>query len=91
MLAGKCECAYIRVMSTIRKIRVDLFQMKQPDFAAAIGVSQGTVSRWERGMDPSLSQLSNIRDAALARGLDWNDSLFFSENPPEAAPSEAAE
>lgn len=50
-------------------------------FADAVGVTQPTVWRWENGSEPKRDALQKIRDAALERGLDWDDKFFF-EVPP---------
>jgi transcriptional regulator with XRE-family HTH domain len=71
-------------MSAITHIREKLFKMKQAPFALAVGVSQATVSRWENGAQPGLDHLQQIRDAALERGFDWDDKLFFEAPPQEA-------
>ena len=52
--------------------------IKQGQLAEIAGVSQGTVSKWEKGeLEPSREELGRIRGEAQARGLDWNDSSFF--------------
>ena len=70
-------------MTQISRIRRDVFGMTQSAFAHAVGVSQGTVSRWERGMEPTREQLSRIRQSAISRGMLWNDAWFF--EPPGGA------
>ncbi|WP_293862338.1 helix-turn-helix domain-containing protein [uncultured Alsobacter sp.] len=72
-------------MSPIKNIRVNLFKLTQPEFARVIGVDQGTVSRWERGMDPTLGQALKIKEAALARGLEWDSDLLFQVAPDNQA------
>lgn len=53
--------------------------------AAIAAVSQGTVSKWENGeANPNRDEMSRIRDAAIDRGLPWQDSWFF-EAPAEVA------
>ena len=75
----------IRAMSQIQRIRQEMFGLSQKDFAVLAGITQPTVSRWERGeCAPTLKELSRIRDAARERGLDWDDRLFF-ESPREEA------
>ena len=65
-------------MTAIRRIRLDVFQVSQAELAQIAGVRQATVSRWERGeLEPSLSALERIREAAIARGLDWHDRWLF--------------
>jgi predicted transcriptional regulator len=68
-------------MNTLRHIRKSIFGLSQAELAAVAEVSQGTVSKWERGdLDPSREEMARIRAEAMKRGLDWNDSWFF-ENP----------
>lgn len=75
-------------MNAIRHIRKTIFKATQAEFAALIGVSQATVSRWESGVSPSLGEMAAIRTAAVSRGIDWRDSWFFD---PSSAIQEAAE
>lgn len=70
-------CAYYARMNEIRHIRKALFDVSQTDFAAILGVAQSTVSRWERGVAPSLEEMRAIRRAAFEREIAWNDSYFF--------------
>ena len=80
----------MRVMRPIAHIRTKLFKMNQTAFAKVAGSNQGTVSRWETGeLEPDRDILERIREAALDRGLEWSDSLFF-EVPPESADAEHA-
>jgi predicted transcriptional regulator len=70
-------------MNTLRHIRKSVFGLSQAELAAVAEVSQGTISKWERGdLDPSREEMGRIRAEAIKRGLDWNDSWFF-ENPAE--------
>lgn len=74
-------------MTAIRHIRKTVFNLNQAEFAALAGVAQATVSRWENGVSLSLDEMRAIRDAAIARGIEWEDRWFF-ETPtatPEAA------
>ncbi|MCF6111970.1 helix-turn-helix domain-containing protein [Mesorhizobium muleiense] len=71
-------------MSAIRHIRCHVFKATQAEFAALAGVSQASVSRWETGVAPSLDDMRAIREAAAARGIEWNDAWFF-EIPSETA------
>jgi transcriptional regulator with XRE-family HTH domain len=65
-------------MSVFKRIRVDLFHLQQAELAAIAGVSQATVSRWETGeLTPGYEELRRIREEAVRRGIDWDDSLFF--------------
>ena len=68
-------------MTVLKLIRLNVFGVDQVGFAAIVGVTQGTVSRWEHGMEPSLTNLSAIRYAAMSRGLPWSDSWFFAPPP----------
>lgn len=67
-------------------IRRDIFRVTQAEMAAIAGARQATVSRWESGsLSPDITHLHRIREAAIARALDWNDSCFFIIPQPEAA------
>lgn len=69
-------------MSTIRRIRKDILSLSQAEIAAIVGVSQGTVSKWESGeLSPSLDEISIIRREAIARGVCWDDGWFFGPAP----------
>jgi transcriptional regulator with XRE-family HTH domain len=56
----------------------------QAAFAGLIGVTQPTVSRWENGVEPDRAAMARIREAAVDRGIDWDDRWFF-EVPQENA------
>jgi transcriptional regulator with XRE-family HTH domain len=74
-----------RAPTHFRGMRRELFQLSQIEFAAIAGVSQATVSRWETGeLTPGYEELRRIREEAVRRGIDWDDSLFF-DNDGEAA------
>jgi DNA-binding transcriptional regulator YiaG len=65
-------------MSTIHHIRNNVLKATQAEMAAITGVTQATVSRWEKGIhEPSRNELAMIRDEIIRRGLEWDDSLFF--------------
>ena len=66
-------------MSAIARIRKELLGLTQAELAAITGVTQATVSRWERGeLFPNLRELALIREAAKAAKPDaWDDSLIF--------------
>ncbi|KQU77733.1 hypothetical protein ASD12_18205 [Mesorhizobium sp. Root102] len=64
-------------MSAIRHIRVHIFGVTQAEFAVLAGVAQASVSRWETGVAPSLDDMTAIREAAIARGIAWDDAWFF--------------
>ncbi|PSB03210.1 transcriptional regulator [Merismopedia glauca CCAP 1448/3] len=56
----------------IRKLR-QLTQLNQSQFAAVLGVSFGTINRWENGhMQPSSLALRQIR--SLAEALSYSSS-----------------
>lgn len=81
----KSVCAYYpRTMEAIKHIRTQIFRVTQAEFASIVGVAQASISRWESGAAPSLTELRAIRMAALKRGINWNDRYFF-EVPAEAA------
>ena len=68
-------------MSAISSIRKEILGVSQAALAEIAGVTQPTVSRWERGeLSPSLEEMERIRDYAQQRGLAWSDSWFF--DPP---------
>jgi transcriptional regulator with XRE-family HTH domain len=69
-------------MSTIRHIRREIFQVTQSEFAALVGVTQATVSRWETGVAPSLDDMQAIRLAAAERKIEWSDEWFFAVPTP---------
>lgn len=71
-------------MNAMKNIRKNVFSVTQAEFAAIAGVTQATVSRWESGIAPSLSEMQSIRAAAYERGINWDDSWFF-ETPQETA------
>jgi len=76
---------YMRFMNTIRHIRTNIFGVSQTAFAKIAGVKQASVSRWESSNDssaPTLAEMVAIRNAALDRGLNWNDSYFFQSDEP---------
>lgn len=65
-------------MLPIAAIRHTVFHLTQREFAALAGTSQATVSRWEKGeLQPDASNFDRIRQAALARNIEWDDSWFF--------------
>lgn len=58
--------------------------MKQSDFAAALGVNQATVSRWEKGATPDVVALSRI--SALA-GVDLGALAYADFEASKGGPS----
>jgi transcriptional regulator with XRE-family HTH domain len=70
-------------MNQMAFIRQRVFGLSQADFASVAGVAQPTVSRWEDGTPPKISEMKRIRDEAIKRGLVWHDSFFF-DSPPSA-------
>ena len=67
-------------MQSIRRIREDIFHCNQTEFARIAGVSQGTVSRWQAGLQrPLAPALKRIRDYALTHRIPWDDAWFFED------------
>ncbi len=74
----------MRRMEAMRYIRTDIFKVSQSEFSAIAGVSQATVSRWEKGdLTPGLTEMGRIRHEATQRGIAWEDAVFF-EGPAHA-------
>jgi predicted transcriptional regulator len=72
-------------MLAIQNIRKNVLAVTQSDLARICSVSQGTVSKWERGeLAPDLAAMRAIRDEAGRRGVEWDDGLFFAD---QTAPS----
>lgn len=68
--------------NSMEYIRKNVLQISQAQMASIAQTSQANVSRWECGkVFPYLKQLEHIREEAQARGIEWNDSLFFNESP----------
>ncbi|MGN8023017.1 helix-turn-helix domain-containing protein [Phyllobacterium sp. 22229] len=67
----------MRIMNTLKHIRKNIFKVTQAEFAQIAGVGQPSVSRWERGVAPSLDEMQAIRAAAAQRKIKWNDAWFF--------------
>ncbi len=72
-------------MNTIKHIRKTVFDMTQAEFAVIAGVKQSSVSRWERGVQPSLEEMRAIRKAAIDMNLPWDDAMFFEPAPENVA------
>lgn len=71
-------------MSTIRKVRKELLKISQAELAEMAGVTQSTVSRWERGeLSPSLDEVARLIASSAGR-LRPSDFLP-STDPREAA------
>lgn len=70
-------------MSALRRIRKNILNLSQADFAAVADVSQGTVSKWESGeLDPDREEMSRIRAYAIGKEIRWRDSWFFEKVTP---------
>lgn len=68
----------MHIMTPIFHIRRDVFKENQSRFALIVGVSQATVSRWEKGeQEPTRDKLAMIRDEARKRRIFWSDAWFF--------------
>lgn len=64
-------------MNRIQKIRTSL-GLTQDGFAQAVGVAQGTVSRWESGeIVTSTPSWRAIKDVVQRAGKPWRDSWAF--------------
>ena len=73
-------------MHPMAHLRKNIFELSQRDFAAAIGVNQSTVSRWEAAeLEPSRSEMAAIRALAERRAIEWHDRWFFEAPAGEAA------
>lgn len=65
-------------MNIMSHIRTGVFRENQTRFAAIVGVSQATVSRWEKGeQEPTRDKLALIREEARKRRIFWSDAWFF--------------
>jgi len=67
-------------MNSIKRIRKEVFEATQAEFAAIAGVTQATVSRWEDDDEnsmPSLAEMKAIRAEAMVRRKRWSDRWFF--------------
>jgi len=51
--------------------------MSQSDFAALIGRTQPTVSRWEKGVSLSLDDMRAIKAAAKEKRIRFSEKMFF--------------
>jgi len=79
-------------MNATKRIRT-MLGLTISEFAAVVGVSQGTVSRWENeqtyGHYPDIRQVGLMRDFAIKRGLAWDDSILFPTSAEQVAQSTA--
>lgn len=72
-------------MHPIQHIRSKVLGLTQSGLAELVGVTQGTVSRWENGqLEPTREELARMREQAKRAGKKWKDSWFF-EVPSEVA------
>lgn len=79
-------------MLAIQNIRKNVLGITQADLARLCSVSQGTVSKWERGeLAPGLLEMRAIRGEAVRRGIEWDDALFFTDLKLVPEASSAAE
>jgi DNA-binding transcriptional regulator YiaG len=63
--------------NALTHIRKGKFQMTQAQFAAALGVAQSTVSRWESGdLFPSVVEIQAAMRAAKERGVRLSANDF---------------
>lgn len=77
-------------MRPIEHIRQTIFDVSQAAFAEIAGTTQASVSRWESGeQTPDLEEMARIRQAAVNRGVTWDDRWFF-ELPPQIESAGAA-
>lgn len=71
-------------MNPIAHIRQEILKVPQSVLADIAGTTQATVSRWENGeLNPDIEQMAAIREAAIERGLSWDDRWFF--EPPDVS------
>ncbi len=70
-------------MNATKRIRTKL-GLTIVELAEVVGVSQGTVSRWENhqtyGHYPDVRHIGLLRSYALARGIPWDDSILFQDS-----------
>lgn len=79
----------MRGMNAVEHIRRNVLGLSQEAFSKVAGVSQPTVSRWERGeLEPGRDEMSLIRSKAIELGKAWDDSWFF--EVPQGEPERAA-
>lgn len=79
-------------MTPLRQIRKHVLGLNVQEMAAVVGVSQGTISKWENDQHgPSLDHLMLIRAHAARRGIDWSDGWFFGDPVPTEKPEPGSE
>jgi transcriptional regulator with XRE-family HTH domain len=65
-------------VNQLKHIRVVVLDTTQAAMGDLVGVSQATISRWEKGEgSPTRDHLQFIRDEILRRRIQWNDAWFF--------------
>ena len=65
-------------MNLMLHIRKDVLRLSQAQLAEVAGVSQATVSRWERGQwEPNRDELARIWSWARENDVALSDSAFF--------------
>lgn len=73
----------------IKYVRDEVLQITQAQLAEIAGVTQATVSRWEKGqLEPGRGELRRIKQAVLDKGAAWDDRWVF--EVPAAAREETA-
>lgn len=61
----------MELKTAIRRLRTTS-EMNQGEFASALGTTQPTVSRWERGAKPEFPFIAKLKSFADERGLDFD-------------------
>lgn len=80
-----------RGMSAIAHIRKQVLGISQAALAEIAGVTQATVSRWEKGeLVPDLNALSRVRTAAREKDPAFDERWFFEVPPVDTAPQPEA-
>lgn len=83
-------------MNHFMAIRTEVFGLDQQGFAALLGISQGTISRWEKPVQnalklfPNYHHLEKIRKAAKKKKLPWQDAWLFGEGLKRTASNDEA-
>lgn len=69
-------------MNIMKAVRQRL-NLRQVEMAVIAGVTQATVSRWEKGQwEPNRDELARIRNHAISNGSSWKDAYFFNAAEP---------